>query len=117
MEKELHKIGCTMKEEMQIQVAAEEIFINIANYAYAPETGDATVRIETEEDPKAVVLTFIDQGVPYDPVKREDPDVTLPAEEREIGGLGIYMTKQAMDEVSYEYKDGQNILRIKKNLE
>ena len=116
VEKELDKIGCTMKEEMQIQVAAEEIFINIANYAYAPETGDATVRIETEEDPKAVVLTFIDQGVPYDPVKREDPDVTLPAGEREIGGLGIFMVKKSMDEMIYDYRNGSNVLVLKKHL-
>ena len=72
--------------------------------------------MERREDPKTVYVTFIDSGMPFDPLKKEDPDVTLPAEEREIGGLGIYMTKQAMDEVSYEYKDGQNILTLVKKL-
>lgn len=60
--------------------------------------------------------SWIDQGIPYDPLAKEDPDVTLSAEERQIGGLGIYMVKKSMDAVTYEYKDGQNILSIKKNL-
>ena len=68
------------------------------------------------EDPLSVVITFIDNGVPYDPLKKEDPDTTLSAEERQIGGLGIYMVKKTMDDITYEYKEGKNILRIKKNL-
>ena len=101
---------------MQIDVAIDELFANIANYAYTPDVGPATVRVEVEEDPLTVVITFIDKGIPYDPLAKEDPDITLSAEEREIGGLGIFMVKQTMDEISYEYKDGQNILTIKKNL-
>jgi anti-sigma regulatory factor (Ser/Thr protein kinase) len=101
---------------MQINIAIDELFSNIAHYAYNPETGDATVRVEVIEDPMAVIITFIDNGVPYDPLKQKDPDTTLPAEERELGGLGIYMVKKTMDDITYEYKDGKNILSIKKHL-
>ena len=101
---------------MQINLAVEEIFVNIASYAYRPETGKATVRFEVSEEPVTVTITFLDHGVPYDPLARQDPDVTLPAEERDIGGLGIFLTKQIMDDVSYEYCRGQNILRIKKTV-
>ena len=72
--------------------------------------------MEVSDDPVTVTLTFIDQGVPYDPLKREEPDVTLPAEKRGIGGLGIFLTKKTMDDVSYEYRDGQNILTLKKKI-
>ena len=99
---------------MQIDIAIDELFGNIAQYAYNPETGDATVRVEVVKNPLSVVITFIDNGIPYDPLKKADPDTTLSAEEREIGGLGIYMVKKSMDEIAYEYKDGQNILTIKK---
>lgn len=113
---QLEEIKCPLKAQMQIDIAIDELFGNIAHYAYNPETGPATVRVEVAEDPIAVVITFIDRGVPYDPLKKEDPDITLSAEERAIGGLGIFMVKKTMDEISYEYKDGKNILRIKKNM-
>lgn len=113
---QLGAIDCPPKAQMQMELAVEEIFVNIAHYAYAPEKGNATVRVEVSEDPVTVTITFIDRGIPYDPLKREDPDVTLSSEEREIGGLGIFMTKKIMDDVSYEYKDGQNILTLKKTL-
>ena len=112
----LEAYDCPMKAQMQIDIAIDELFGNIAHYAYNPETGDATVRVEVVEDPMAVVITFIDKGVPYDPLKQADPNTTLSAEEREIGGLGIFMVKKTMDDITYEYKDGQNILKIKKNL-
>ena len=113
---QLEALDCPMKAQMQIDIAIDELFGNIAHYAYNPEIGKATVRVEVTEDPLAVVITFIDNGVPYDPLAKADPDTTLSAEEREIGGLGIYMVKKSMDEIAYEYKDGQNILKIKKNL-
>jgi len=113
---ELEAIGCPMKAQMQIDIAIDELFGNIAQYAYNPEVGPATVRVEVQEDPIAVIITFIDNGMPYDPLAKEDPDVTLSAEERGIGGLGIYMVKKTMDDVTYEYKNGQNILKIKKNI-
>lgn len=112
----LESCDCPMKAQMQIDIAIDELFSNIAHYAYNPETGDATVRVEVVEDPMAVVITFIDKGIPYDPLKKADPNTALSAEEREIGGLGIFMVKKSMDDITYEYKDGQNILKIKKNL-
>ena len=114
---QLEALDCPMKAQMQIAIAIDELFGNIAHYAYNPEIGKATVRVEVTEDPLAVVITFIDNGVPYDPLAKEDPDTTLSAEERKIGGLGIYMVKKSMDDITYEYKDGQNILAIKKNLQ
>ena len=106
-----------MKVQIQINIAVEEIFVNIAHYAYNPEVGPATIRVEILEDPLAVSLTFIDQGTPYDPLAKEDPDVTLAADERTIGGLGIFMVKKSMDDVKYEYKEGSNILTIVKKFE
>lgn len=116
VDEQLEQLECPMKTQMQVDVAIDELFSNIAYYAYNPEIGSATVRVEVAEDPLAVVITFIDNGIPYDPLANADPDITLPIEERGIGGLGIYMVKKTMDDVSYEYKDGQNILRIKKNI-
>ena len=113
---QLEALDCPMKTQMQIDIAIDELFGNIAHYAYAPEIGQATVRVEVIEAPLAVVITFIDNGVPYDPLAKEDPDITLSAEERKIGGLGIYMVKKSMDDIIYEYKDGQNILKIRKNI-
>lgn len=88
---------------------------NIAHYAYDAVTGSATVRVGMEEAPAAACVTFIDHGKPYDPLSKPDTDITLSAEERPIGGLGIFMVKKTMDAVTYEYKDGQNIVTIKKN--
>lgn len=112
----LEELDCPMKARMQIDVAIDELFSNIAQYAYAPGTGPATVRVETEQDPRAVILTFIDRGVPFDPLAAEDPDITAPAEERSIGGLGVFLVKKTMDDVRYERRDGQNILRITKRM-
>ncbi len=112
----LSETGCSPKALMHIELAAEEIFVNIANYAYTPDKGNATVRVETGSDPVSVTITFIDRGIPYDPLAKRDPDVKLPAEKRDIGGLGVFVTKKLMDDVHYEYRDGQNILSLKKNL-
>ena len=114
---QLEALDCPMKVQIQIDVAIDEIFSNIAHYAYQPEIGQATVRVEITENPLAAVITFIDNGIPYDPLAKADPDLTLSAEERQIGGLGIYMVKKSMDAISYQYKDGQNILTLKKLLQ
>ena len=115
IDEHLESVDCPMKEKMQIDVAVEEIFINIANYAYDPGKGKVTIRVEAQEG--EAEITFIDSGIPYDPLAREDPDVTLPAEERQIGGLGIFMVKNTMDGMSYENKDGKNILTLTKKWE
>ena len=116
VDEQLEAADCPMKIQIQIDIAVEEIFVNIAHYAYAPETGKAMVRIETLADPPSVDITFIDNGVPYDPLAKADPNNTLSAEERQIGGLGIFMVKKSMDDVKYEYLDGHNILTLKKGL-
>ena len=116
LEQHLEGVDCPLKAQMQITVAAEEIYVNIAHYAYAPKTGEATVRLEITDDPAAASITFIDRGVPFDPLAKPDPDVSLSAEERSIGGLGIYMVKKSMDDVRYEYRDGQNVLTLVKKL-
>ena len=113
---ELEKLDCPMKAQMQIDVAVEELFVNIARYAYAPAEGDVVIRMEATSEPRAVAITFIDHGVPYDPLAKPDPDVTLSAEERQIGGLGIFMVKKSMDAMEYRYADERNILTIRKAL-
>ena len=113
---QLEAYDCPMKAQMQIDIAIDELFGNIAHYAYNPEVGSATVRVEVIEVPLSVVITFIDNGIPYDPLKKEDPNTTLSADEREIGGLGIFMVKKTMDDIIYEYKDGQNRLTIVKKI-
>ncbi len=105
---------CSMKVVMQMELVIEEIFVNIASYAYNPEIGPATFCIEFEENPDAVLMTFIDGGKPYNPLEQDEPDTTLAIEERDIGGLGIFLVKKNVDEISYEYSDGKNILRMKK---
>ena len=116
VDEQLEATECSMKIQMQIDLAVEEIFVNIANYAYDPETGPATVRVDVAPDGTVVTITFVDNGVPYDPLAKADPDITLPAEQHEIGGLGIFLVKKNMDDVSYEYVNGSNILTLKKGL-
>ena len=117
VDEQLEEAGCPMKIQMKIDIAVEEIYVNVASYAYAPATGPVTVSVGFEQSPRAVVITFSDRGVPYDPLKKDDPDVTLPAQERQIGGLGIFMVKKSMDDMIYRYHRGHNILTIRKKLE
>jgi anti-sigma regulatory factor (Ser/Thr protein kinase) len=109
---------CNMKVKLKLDIAIEEIFANIVNYAYTPNKGYVTVRCEfyTAGSGKLVEIQFIDSGIPYNPLNNEDPDITLSAERREIGGLGILMVKKSMDKTVYEYRDGFNVLTIQKDL-
>lgn len=116
IDEELMQAGCPMTVQIQIDIAVEEMFVNIASYAYAPGTGMAKVGIEISDDKQTARIVLTDQGVPFDPLAKPDPDVTLSADERQIGGLGIYMVKKTMDDVRYEYRDGSNILTIIKSL-
>ena len=113
---ELEKLDCPLKARRQIDVAIDELFGNIARYAYSPDVGKATVRFSVEENPLEVTITFIDNGIPFNPLEKSNPDTHLSAEERPIGGLGIFLVKKSMDLVEYEYKNGQNILKSKKNI-
>ncbi|MCR5511238.1 MAG: ATP-binding protein [Lachnospiraceae bacterium] len=117
VDEQLESAGCSIGIQTQIDIAVEEVFVNIAQYAYDPNVGPATISVETSSNPLKVELTFMDKGMPYNPLAKDDPDVTQSADERPIGGLGIYMVKNIMDDVEYEYKDGQNIFTIAKNIE
>jgi anti-sigma regulatory factor (Ser/Thr protein kinase) len=111
---EIDKIDCPLKTKKQIDIAAEEIFVNIANYAYDSGTGSALIRIIISDH--EVWLEFEDSGKPYNPLEKDDPDISASAEDRAIGGLGILMTKKMMDTVEYQYKDSKNLLKVKKNI-
>lgn len=110
----LEECGCPMKAQMQIDLSVEEIYVNIANYAYGDGTGKAEISIENNDG--EITITFKDSGVPYNPLEKADPDISLSADEREIGGLGIFLTKKNMDRVSYEYTDGHNVLTMTKKI-
>ena len=112
----LEERDCSMKIIMQTELVIEEIFVNIASYAYHPETGPATFCMEFEEKPHALLMTFIDGGKPYNPLEQAAPDTTLDINEREVGGLGIFLVRKNVDEISYEYADEKNILHMKKFL-
>ena len=116
VDEQLELLDCPMKEQMQIDVAVEEIFVNIAHYAYGSGTGTAVIQAEAERDSRTLRLVFMDRGMPYNPLEKEDPDVKLAANERQIGGLGIFMVKKIMDEMAYEYQGDRNILTLKKQL-
>ena len=113
---QLEALDCPMKAQMQIDIAIDELFGNIVHYAYSPKVGKATVRFEVEETPLSVVITFIDHGRPFNPLGHEMPDIQLPVSERREGGLGIFLVKKTMNMVEYAYQNGQNILRIKKDI-
>ena len=117
LEEELDNIGCSMKMQMKMAIVVEEVFVNIAYYAYAPDSGMATIEIKTDDTKEKVIITFIDSGKHYDMRKKEDPDITLSAEERNIGGLGIFMVKKSVDDINYEYKDNKNVLTLIKTIE
>lgn len=101
----------------QLDVAVEEIFVNIAHYAYPKDQpGWAVIRCQVDQDPLRITIQFIDWGVPFNPLAKKDADITLSAEDRQIGGLGILMVKRSMDGVNYVYENGQNILTLIKEI-
>ena len=116
IETELEKVDCPMKTIVQLNVAVDELYSNIVRYGYPNEKGPVTVTLIHHEDPNRVYIRFCDEGIPYNPLTKEDPDITLSAEDRKIGGLGIFIVKKTMDEMKYKYEDGQNILTVMKLL-
>ncbi len=114
IEEQLEAVACPLRAQMQIDVAVDEMFSNIARYAYAPKAGNATVRVSGDEADKAVSITFIDSGAPFHPLERSAPDTHVPLERRSIGGLGIHLVRKTMDGMEYEHKGGKNILTIRK---
>ena len=116
VETELRKLGCPRKVITQLAIAIDEIYSNIVKYGYPDKKGPVTVRLIEKEEPHNIYLRFSDEGVPYNPLTETDPDTSLPLEEREMGGLGIFMVKKSMDDIRYKYEKGQNVLTIMKNL-
>lgn len=114
---QLEPYNCPNNVTFQLDVAVEEIFVNIAHYAYPEHDGQATVRCCVEENPLRITIQFLDSGKPFNPLAKPDADITLSAEERSIGGLGILMVKKSMDAVNYAYEDGKNVLTIQKNIQ
>ena len=114
---QIKPFSCQSQTLFQIDLAVEEIFVNISHYAYSPDKG--TVQIDcsvekTADAPAKLTVSFTDRGKAFNPLAKPDPDITLSVEEREIGGLGIFLTKKYMDSVLYEHKDNQNILTFTK---
>ena len=108
--------SCPKQIRLQLRLAIEEIFVNIASYAYDPEIGPAEVRCEVLEGPLRVVIQFLDGGKPFDPLAKEDADTSEEALFSREGGLGILLVKESMDGVTYTYENGKNILTIEKKL-
>jgi len=116
IDSQLETAGCGSRVQMQIEVAVEEIFVNIASYAYDPGTGQVELQAALADDPLSVSISFADRGKPFNSLEKPDPNLKAPIRERKKGGLGVYMVKNSMDRMTYEYKDGQNILTITKNI-
>ena len=116
IEDELERVNCPAKTMMSISVAIEEIFVNIASYSYGQDKGDVVVRFGFDSHTNTATFQISDKGIAFNPLKQNDPDITLSAEERKIGGLGIFITKKTMDNISYAYENGENILTMKKSI-
>ena len=112
----LEGLSCPIKAQMQIDVAVDELFSNISRYAYAPEKGEVTIQMEYDEKSGMASVTFIDKGIPFNPLQKEEPDISLPAEERGIGGLGIFLVRKTMDKMEYRHEAGSNMLTIYKKI-
>ena len=116
IESGLNALKCPEKVRIYIRIAADEIFSNIARHSDASTGNTVTAEFHSERAPRAVVITFKDNSHRFDPLAAGEPDITVPARTRKVGGLGLFMLKKMMDNVSYEYRDGQNILTIRKIL-
>lgn len=113
---ELDEFDCPMKIKIQLDVAIDEIFSNISNYAYNGKEGNVLIQTEYEKDTNMISIRFIDSGIPFNPLKHKEPDVTMSASQRQIGGLGIFLVIRTMDKVNYEHQDGKNMFTIWKKL-
>jgi anti-sigma regulatory factor (Ser/Thr protein kinase) len=112
----LESYECPMKIQTAVCVAIEEVFVNVAHYAYGEGEGDMTLSIEFDAESREITFRMTDKGTPFDPLKKPDPDITLSAEEREIGGLGIFIAKKTMNTITYAYENGENILTMTKKI-
>lgn len=113
---QLEQAGCGTKIIMQTDLAVEEIYVNVAHYAYHPDIGETTIRCAVGGDPIQIEISIVDSGKPYNPLENQEPDVTADVKERQIGGLGVFLAQKVMDNISYEFKEGKNILTIYKKM-
>ena len=113
---ELEQLDCSVKAQMAIDIALDEVLANITNYAYTPGTGKVEVSVGYDAQERTAVIAFRDSGIPFDPLQREEPDTTLSAEDREIGGLGIFLVRKLMDDVQYRRENDTNILTLRKKI-
>lgn len=114
--KELVRLGCARKIMAQIDIALDELFSNVSHYAYGGSVGAFYFRLESSEDNSSITMTLEDEGVPFDPLAHEDPDIKQELAERAIGGLGIFLVKKTMDAINYAHKNGRNVLTITKKI-
>ena len=120
IENELEKLEFSFKIITQFNLVVEELFVNVASYAYKEnENGKCKISINYDKDKQEVKLSMEDNGIKFNPLEKEDPDTTLSVEDRKIGGLGILLVKKNMDNIEYKYEDNKNILilskKVKKN--
>ena len=116
VEEMLESFDCPMKTHIALTVAIEEVFVNVARYAYGDGEGDVTLDIGYDEGSRSITFCMTDSGVPFDPLQKPDPDITLSAAERELGGLGIFIVRKTMDTVTYAYENGRNKLTMSKTM-
>lgn len=116
VEEQLDSFECPMKLQIAVCVAIEEVFVNVAQYAYGADAGDVSLGIGFDEETRTLTFRMADKGSPFDPLQNPDPDITRSAEEREIGGLGIFITKKTMDSLTYAHEMGENILTMQKKI-
>ena len=116
VEQMLDSYECPIKIQVALCVAIEEVFVNVAHYAYGEGEGNMSLGIGFDEESRAITFRMTDKGIPFDPLKKPDPDISLSADEREIGGLGIFITKKTMDSLTYTYENNENILTMIKKI-
>lgn len=114
---DLNDIVCNKRFVNQVRLSCEEVLVNVISYAYPDGGGEVEIIREIPNDNGEIIIQFIDEGVPYNPLLNPDPDINAPIEDRGIGGLGVYLYKTIMDKVTYERKEGKNILTFVKKLE
>jgi anti-sigma regulatory factor (Ser/Thr protein kinase) len=117
LDAQLSSLAYNMKAKLQLELSIEEAYVNISKYAYTSDKGEVEILSSVDEDPLQITVQFVDSGIPYNPLKTEDPDLCTDTEEKELGGLGIFLIKKNVDNIKYKYHNGKNILTLQKKLD
>ncbi len=117
LDAQLSSLAYNMKAKLQLELSIEEAYVNISKYAYTSDKGEVEILSSVDEDPLQITVQFVDSGIPYNPLKTEDPDLFTDTEEKELGGLGIFLIKKNVDNIKYKYHNGKNILTLQKKLD